>query len=167
MAKSPRIQMPLLSAGQAQKEVAHNEALILVDSLLQACTAGAPSNSPPSSPELGLCYICGTAPTGAWSGRAQAVACFTMGGWRIVDAFDGMRITDRASGRIWCFVSGEWSLGVIKGSEVQVDGVKVLGGQQPAISPASGGSVVDAQARTVLALILEALRGHGLIAAAG
>lgn len=49
-------------------------------------------------------------------------------------------------------------------TEYRVDGVKVVGSQGSAIADPTGGSVIDAQARTTLGLILAAIRGHGLIA---
>lgn len=165
MAKTPRNQLPLLSAGQAQKEITHNEALIVIDALLQGCIANAPSNNPPISPELGLSYLCGASPTEAWLGHAGAMACWTAGGWRFVSPSEGMQIGDRTSGAMWRYEGGQWTLGVLKGAQVQLGGLKVLGSQQPAIAAASGGSVVDAQARSTLNQVLNALRAHGLIAA--
>ncbi|GAA4005197.1 DUF2793 domain-containing protein [Sphingomonas humi] len=161
------MQLPFLSAGQAQKEITHNEALNLIDSLLQACTANAPADTPPTSPEFGLCYLCGAEPSGAWAGHANGLACWTMGGWRFVDPFEGFVVVDRATGRSWRFALGQWSLGVINANEIQIGGLKVVGSQQPAIAGASGGAMVDVQARSVLALVLGALRSHGLIAATG
>lgn len=49
-------------------------------------------------------------------------------------------------------------------TEYRVDGVKVVGSRGSAIADPTGGSVIDAQARTTLGLILAAIRGHGLIA---
>lgn len=46
----------------------------------------------------------------------------------------------------------------------QVDGTKVVGNQAAAIADASGGVVIDAEARTALNDLLAKLRTHGLIA---
>jgi hypothetical protein len=159
--------MPLLSAGQAQKEITHNEALILLDSLICGCCAGAPSNDPPQAPEARLSYLCGTAPTAAWAGRPNGLACWTEGGWRFVAPFEGLQVTDRSNGRVWRFASGQWTSGIIKAGEVQINGTKVLGVQQPAIPGAVGKAVIDGEARSVLAQVLATLRAHGLIASAG
>ena len=45
-----RLKLPLLAAGQAQKEAWHNEALLLVDRLLAGVIEGAASATPPGSP---------------------------------------------------------------------------------------------------------------------
>jgi len=42
--------------------------------------------------------------------------------------------------------------------------VQVVGPQEAAIAAPSGGSAVDVEARAALGAILDALRGHGLIA---
>jgi hypothetical protein len=167
MAISPRLGLPLLSAGQAQKEITHNEALVLLDAVTHGCCAGPPVNDPPSAPAVGLSYICGAIPTAAWLGHASDLACWTDGGWRFVEPFDGLEVIDRMSGRTWRFMGGQWSCGLLQGSEVRIDSVKVVGSQVPAIANAAGGSNIDVQARSVLGQVLQALRSHGLIAPSG
>lgn len=49
-------------------------------------------------------------------------------------------------------------------TELRVNGTKVVGVQQAAISDPSGGSTTDTQSRTAITSILAALRAHGLIA---
>jgi len=48
-------------------------------------------------------------------------------------------------------------------TEYRVDGVKVVGNRQPAITAPSGGGTIDAQSRTAIGAILAALQAHGLI----
>lgn len=167
MLTSTRLGLPFLSAGQAQKELTQNEALLLLDAAVQTCCAAAPANAPPQSPEIGFAYLCGNNPTGAWQGRPNSVACHTENGWRFIEPFDGFELFDRDSGRTWRFASGAWSLGIAKASEIQVNGIKVLGAQQPSISNATGGTMVDTQARNTLEQVLSALRAHGIIAQQG
>lgn len=167
MAKTTRFALPLLSSGQAQKEATHNEALLILDAALHGCCALGPSNTPPTEPELGLSYLCGTAPAGAWVGHAKAVASWSESGWRFSGPVEGQRLHDRGSGRTWCYAAGQWQLGIVHAAEVRANGTKVLGVQQPAVANPSGGSVVDNEARNALAQILAALRSHGLIATPG
>lgn len=167
MGKTARYALPLLSPGQAQKEVTHNEALLALDALVCGCCAQGPSNNPPMEPEIGLSYLCGLAPSGAWAGHPKAVVTWSESGWRFHAPVEGQRLHDRASGRTWCYASGEWQLGVLHATEVRVNGSKVLGAQQLAIANATGGGVVDVEARNALTQILAALRTHGLIATLG
>ncbi|NJC06927.1 hypothetical protein GGQ97_002720 [Sphingomonas kaistensis] len=166
MAKSHRIGLPFLSAGQAQKELLHNEALILLDAVVQGCCEGGPLNSPPEIPEQGLSYLCGNDPIGEWAGRPRDVACWSDSGWRFITPFDGLQMVDRSNGCTWRFMAGQWSSGIVRGSELHLNGVRVVGDQYTAIANVSGGTVVDTQARDALAQVLSALRSHGLIASA-
>ena len=167
MANSQRLGLPFLSAGQAQKELSHNEALLLLDAVVHGCCPAAPANDPPLTPEVGFAYICGPNPTGAWAGRQHNLAISSESGWRFINPVEGLEVVDRATGRRWRFASGSWSLGIVKANEIQIGGVKVLGAQRPAIADAIGGTTIDAEARSALTQILASLRAHGIIAATG
>lgn len=80
--------IPLVAQQQAQPETTHNEALVLVSMMLNGVIS-AGGNSPPGSPAVGDAYIVGASPTGAWAGRANAVAVYTTGGWRFLPDRDG------------------------------------------------------------------------------
>ncbi|MFX4817188.1 DUF2793 domain-containing protein, partial [Acinetobacter baumannii] len=54
-----RLALPLLAAGQAQKEMFHNEALALIDLALAAAVESVGLNTPPATPEDGQCWIVG------------------------------------------------------------------------------------------------------------
>ena len=82
MDATPRWGLPLLFAGQAHKELAHNEALVLIDALLHGRVESAAINAPPEDPAPGQCWIVANAGQGAWEGRSGSVACWTDGGSR-------------------------------------------------------------------------------------
>lgn len=162
--RSARLALPLLHAGQAQKEITHNEALALLDLAVQASVAAAGLDVPPDAPAEGACWLIGEAPVGAWDGQAGALAGWTAGGWRFVAPREGMRVWDVA-GRHWLVrVAGAWEAGVVRGEAVRIGDRQVVGAQQPAIADAVGGATVDVEARAALAQLLAALRTHGLIA---
>jgi len=119
--------------------------------------------SPPSSPLVGACYIVATSPTGAWAGKPLNLAAYTAGGWRFVAPLEGVTTYVRSSSLWATFRSGAWELGVLRGSNVTISGQQVVGGRAAAIPGPSGGSVIDAEARSALGQILTALRLHGLI----
>lgn len=76
---SPDLGLPFIASQQAQPEVTHNTALMLLQALANG-VIGVGSNTPPGSPVDGDAYIIGASPTGAWAGRANAVAIY-LGGW--------------------------------------------------------------------------------------
>ena len=161
--ETSRIQMPLLATGQSQKELTHNEALLLLDCIVHGRCSGGPANSAPAEPLEGLGYICGPDPEGEWVGKAGAVAFWTVGGWRYVPAFEGLELTDQTDGCKRRFSNGQWSSGVIDGREVRISGLKVLGSRRAGIAAPSGGSTVDVESRAAINEVLAALRAHGLI----
>ncbi len=163
MSGTPRLDLPFLSAGQAQKEFTHNEALQTLDLMVAAAVEEAPRADPPGSPAAGDCYIVGTSPTGDWSGMSQSVAGYTNGGWRFVAPVEGMSVYVKADGVVATFRQAAWETGVVRGSSMVIAGQQVVGARLPAIAEASGGSTVDTEARTVIEAILGALREHGLI----
>ena len=95
-----RLALPLLAMAQAQKEVTHNEALTLLDLLVQPVVEAGPLAAPPPSPGAGQGWIVGAGATGDWSGREGALALWTAGGWRFVAPSAGMR-TLRLSDESW------------------------------------------------------------------
>lgn len=163
MNASARLGLPLLSAGQAQKELVHNEAVQAIEILLAAAVEEPPRAAPPAAPEVGATYIVASSPTGEWSGKAHCLACFTQGGWRFVNAQDGMTAFVRTSSLSAVFRGGAWELGSVRGSSLILGGQQVVGTRLAAIAGPSGGTTVDGEARTVVAQILAALRQHGLI----
>jgi hypothetical protein len=161
---TPRLALPLLAAGQAQKEVLHNEALTTLDGMVQAVAQTAGVNDPPGAPGEGQSWIVGAAPTGLWSGHAHNVAVWSGGGWRFVPPFEGLELwlADAALPARWS--AGAWQIGTIAAAALRIGGDQVVGARQPAIAAAAGGSVVDDAARGTISAILAALRNHGLIA---
>ncbi|CAN5613807.1 hypothetical protein BH10PSE14_BH10PSE14_08840 [soil metagenome] len=161
--RSARLALPLLAAGQAQKEVTHNEAAILLDLLVQPAVVAVGADTPPTAPDEGDCWILGTSPTGDWAGHAKAIAGWTAGGWRFAAPIEGMTAWVAESGCAACFAAGSWIMGDLAGARVVIDGVPVVGAQSGAITEPTGGSFVDAEARSAITSILAALRGHGLV----
>ncbi len=157
MSATPRLVLPFIVPGQAQKELFHNEALQLLDLIVSAAVEGLPLAAPPGSPAVGSCYIVGAGATGAWAGQADKLAAFTSGGWRFVAPFDGLSALVRSSGSSAVYRNGAWEVGTVRGSEVQVDGIKVVGARQAAIPAPAGGSVVDSEARAAIGAILAAV----------
>ena len=81
MSGTPRLALPFLSAGQAQKEFFHNEALQTLDMLVAAAVEEAPRAAPPATPAVGATYIVADSPTGEWAGKPLNLAAYTIGGW--------------------------------------------------------------------------------------
>jgi hypothetical protein len=139
---SPRYQIPFLFAGQSQRELFVNEAHARIDALLHAAVEGT-SDSPPATPADGECWLVGEEPTGAWTDHADALASYQPGGWVFAAPRDGMRVFDNLASQMILYRDG-W--------------------QRPEAPTApSGGTTVDAEARTAIAGLVEALITAGIL----
>lgn len=167
MTTTTRFALPLLHAGQAQKEMFHNEAVAGIDVLLHPEVEAVGIDAPPAAPEPGQAWIVGTAPSGEWAGHANEIACWTDGGWRFAVPRPGTAVwAESLAQPVRYRVGTGWQIGVISASRVEVDGVQVIGARGEAVATPTGGAIVDEQARTAIAGILDALRAHGLIGSA-
>lgn len=162
--QSDRLALPLLAAGQAQKELAHNEALLLLDMVTQAVVESADLTAPPASPAAGQCWIVAAAASGDWAGEEGAIAGWTGSGWRFVQPGAGWRAFVADRGHATRHDGVGWIDEEMRSDGYFVAGEQVIGARQPTIANPAGGATVDSEARTTLMAILAALRMHGLIA---
>ncbi|WP_447727941.1 DUF2793 domain-containing protein [Sphingomonas koreensis] len=163
MSATARFALPLLHPGQAQKELFHNEALVLADALVQPCVEAIGVDVPPAAPVAGQCWIVGESPSGEWAGAAGSLALWTAGGWRFIPPREGMAAWVAADALGARYAAGAWRRGRLTATRLEIDGEQVVGPREPAIDDPDGGPVVDAEARAAIEAILGALRTHGLI----
>ncbi|WP_423141043.1 DUF2793 domain-containing protein [Parablastomonas sp. CN1-191] len=138
-----RFSLPLLFAGQAQKELTVNESAARLDAVLHACVEGTRSD-PPAAPVEGECWLVAADGIDAWAGRDGCLASFAGGSWLFVEPRDGIRAYDRAARNTWFHVGGTW-----------------LSPARPALP--LGGATADSDARTAIAAMYGILATLGLI----
>lgn len=80
MADSANLGLPYLAASQAQKHVTHNEALRLLDGIVQM-SAFDQRGTPPGSQPAGRCFIVAAGATGVWTGWDDSIAMWVDGAW--------------------------------------------------------------------------------------
>lgn len=142
---SPRHALPFLTTGQAQKEITHNEALILIDSLLHPVVQGVESVAPIVAQEdAGRCWLVAEYATGDWAGHGNELACWTGGSWRFLKMPLGSHIFDGSNDSECHFSPSGWTFA-------------------PQISSPTGGAIIDSEAREVIELLLEHLRATGVV----
>lgn len=89
MAISPNLELPLILPSQAQKHVTHNEALVILDAVVQLAVADRDLNEPPGGEAEGDRFIVASGATGAWAGRDGRIALFQDGGWTFLTPLPG------------------------------------------------------------------------------
>lgn len=137
-----RFGLPLLFAGQAQKESFVNEAHALTDALMH-CAIEAIAADPPVAPADGKNWLVAAGASGAWAGHDGKLACRQGGNWLFVAPLDGMRVLNRATGQDLRF-RGSW---------------------QTPLAPLAptGGATIDSQARAAILELVTALRQAGIL----
>jgi hypothetical protein len=83
MTDSPNLALPFIEGGELLPDVTLNEALRLIDTLVQLAVLDRDLNAPPGSPTEGQRWIvkASPSPTGAWAGHGDHVAAWQDGGW--------------------------------------------------------------------------------------
>ncbi|MCX7568046.1 DUF2793 domain-containing protein [Sulfitobacter sp. F26169L] len=109
---SARLALPYLQPSQAQKHVTHNEALQLLDILVQLTVKAFDVVTPPAAPQAGDVYAIGDAPTGGWSGQAGKLAAFTSNAWIFITPQEGWQAqgSTEPQPRVWR--AGSWEAGL-------------------------------------------------------
>jgi Protein of unknown function (DUF2793) len=85
------LKISLLAAGQAQKHVTMNDALVVLDDSVQLSVKSRSLTAPPAVPQAGERHIVATGATGAWSGSTGRLALWQGSSWRFADVSVGHR----------------------------------------------------------------------------
>ena len=140
---SARFSLPLLFVGQSQKEDFVNEALLMLDGLVH-CAVEDERSTPPATPANGQAWLVGASATGAWAGQDGKLAMRQLDQWLFATVRDGMQVLNKLSGQRINRIAGAWRAPAVPASP-------------------SGGSVIDAEARTAIAALVSALRASGVL----
>ena len=108
MDSTTKLQLPYLIAAQAQKHVTHNEALTLLDALVQLAVESRLLSAPPGSPAEGDCYIPAAGASGAWSGFESQLMAYAGGGWVRIVPKSGMKAWVKSERLTVTYEDGIW-----------------------------------------------------------
>lgn len=145
---TPRAALPYLVQSQAQKEVTHNEALNILDAMVQTAVE-AVTATPPTGVE-GKLYVVGTGPTGAWSGKANYLTQYINRTWVFYSPFEGMRVWDKATAQGMVYKSG-WVNELSAYGKVGFYGATAV--TKPTVTGSRGGNAALASLLTQLATL--------------
>jgi hypothetical protein len=108
MTNTPKLGMTLMATNMASKEMVFNNALLLMDALFGRSVLSATTATPPSSPSDGDAYIVPASPTGAWAGRANAIAVYSSG-WQFVSPPVNMELKAMDTSAYWTWNGTAWA----------------------------------------------------------
>jgi hypothetical protein len=123
MSATPRLLIPLLAAGQAQKHVTLNDALLRLDALLHLAVLDRDLGAPPALPPDDGMWIVGPGAAGAWAGRTGQVAIRDEGGWRFELPRPGWRahVADENLVVIWTGAAWVSSTEVVQADRIGIN----------------------------------------------
>jgi hypothetical protein len=106
---SPRLSLPYLQPAQAQKHVTHNEALQLLDAVVQLRVSAFDAATPPAAPAAGEVWALAASPTGDWSGQGGRLALWDGTGWQFLQPREGWIAWDAAAQGLRAWTDGAWA----------------------------------------------------------
>ena len=156
--------LPFIMAAQAQKHVTHNEALRLLDGIVQLSVLDRDRTDPPPSPAEGDRYIPTTGSTGAWSGWDGSIAYWIDGAWMKILPAPGWLawVVDEAQAIVWTgtawipvanamgFIAQSASVAVARSANNGTTGVAVLEETLSGLSGATRNSTIVIPNRAIL-----------------
>ena len=107
--QTPLLSLPYIQGAQAQKHVTHNEALELLDVVVQLAVESVEAVTPPSNAAEGLAWVVGTGATGAWSGYTGQIAAWRGGGWLFVGPQIGWRAWNKTNAVTVVYDGNGWT----------------------------------------------------------
>jgi hypothetical protein len=108
MDTTPRLHLPYIAPQQAQKQVTYNEAMRLLDLLVQPVVSSRSLTAPPAAPEEGETHIVGSGAGGDWTGREQDFASWLDGTWSFRAPAPGWLCYVADAAEIAVFTPGGW-----------------------------------------------------------
>ena len=163
MPASPRLDLPLIAAGQTQKDITHNEAVLAIERLVALVVVSRSLAAPPASPAPGSCYIVPAAGAAAW-GYPAGTAMHWQGaaGWLAAAPRDGQTALAADEGVMLIHRGGWQAIWPVAG--LTIGGRAVLAASPTAVALPTGGTSVDTEARNAITAVITALRQLGLLA---
>ncbi|MER2250350.1 DUF2793 domain-containing protein [Methylorubrum podarium] len=123
---TPSLALPLIAGGQAQKHVTHNEALALLDALVQLAVLDKDRAAPPARPAEGDRYLIAAGnPSGAWTGWAGRIARFQDGAWLSLEPRAGWTAFVADEAELYLFTGSAWR--PLRATLTILDGLTRLG----------------------------------------
>ena len=140
---TPKLNLPLLFQGQAQKEFFFNEAMFLLDALTFIAVEGL-ATTPPAVPDEGEVWLVAPNATDEWAAKDAQLAIRIGNAWAFVSPRPGLSVFNKELSQAIFFNDG-WVSATVP-------------------SVPTGGTTVDSEARGAINQILDALRVTKIIA---
>jgi hypothetical protein len=143
MANSPNLTLPYLDAAQAQKHITHNDALRILDALVQPAVLSRVLTVPPATPADGDRYIVPTGATGDWSSQAGSIAAYQDGAWAYYGPRVGWIVWVIAEGALLLYSGSAWGSAFASLQNLTMVGVNATADTTNKLAVRSSASLFD------------------------
>jgi hypothetical protein len=106
--QTPNLSLPFIMPAQAQKHVTHNEAIELLDMIVQLTFEATDATTPPGVADEGQAWALGAGAIDAWAGQDGMIATWRGGGWLFVTPREGWVAWVRDAEELRVLTSGAW-----------------------------------------------------------
>jgi hypothetical protein len=106
--QSPILSLPLILPAQAQKHITHNEALRLLDVMVQLAVLNRNLSAAPALPSVGDRHIVAAGAVGAWAGQVGKVALYASTGWQFFAPLPGWQAHVLAEAVTVVYAGSSW-----------------------------------------------------------
>lgn len=107
--QTPKLSLPFIMPAQAQKHVTHNEAIELLDLIVQLTLESVAQTTPPATPAEGQSWAVPVGSHGAWAAQAGKIATWRGGGWLFVAPVGGWVAWVADAGALHVWTEGQWT----------------------------------------------------------
>ena len=135
MSETLRLKLPLIHSNQAQKEITHNEALQMLDGIINPVVEAVSIAHPPEDSKAGELMLVGVQAEGMFSGHENKLAQnLGNNGWRFYSPSKWQKVTLEATGEEYVFDGKSWE------AEPEYEVKKAINPEQPVnlLSKANG-----------------------------
>nr|WP_319516600.1 DUF2793 domain-containing protein [uncultured Cohaesibacter sp.] len=115
MEQTTNLALPYIVGNQNQKHITHNEALRMLDALVQLSVADRDLTAPPDEPSDGARYIVADGASDAWNGWDGSIAAYLDGAWTELQPLAGWLAWLEDESKLLCFDGTDWSDFIISG----------------------------------------------------
>lgn len=140
---TPILSLPMIMPSQAQKHVTHNEALRLLDVIVQLSVTDRIRTAPPAMPVEGDRHIIAAGATGTWAGRDGQIAALWGGTWLFITPLDGWTARVLSESTTVAFQGGLWTDTTAPTTETSMLGINTSADSYNRLSVASDATLLS------------------------
>ncbi len=125
MPQTPHLKLPYIMASQAQKHITHNQAIQILDSLIQLSVIDRQQTLPPQAPNNGERYLVAENSVSDWLGQDNKITIWNDNNWIFLEPQKGWQTWVENENRMLIWTGTSWDDMPV--SQSQINNLELLG----------------------------------------